>query len=85
MVEDVAEFENSSRFGEVNVRRYEWEERYSTKEYLDLLNTYSGHRILGRENKERLFGSIKELINGKYEGRIVKRYLAQMILAKKQG
>jgi SAM-dependent methyltransferase len=83
--EDVAEFENSSRFGEVNVSRYEWEERYSTKEYLDLLNTYSGHRILGTENKERLFGGIKELINGKYEGRIVERYLAQMILAKKQG
>jgi hypothetical protein len=29
---DVAEFENSSRFGEVQVRRYEWEERYTTTE-----------------------------------------------------
>jgi hypothetical protein len=82
--EDVAEFENSERFGGVKVRRYEWEERYTTEEYLDLLNTYSGHRVLERENKELLFDGIGELIDGKYGGMIEKRYMAQMVLAKKQ-
>jgi SAM-dependent methyltransferase len=81
--EVIAEFENSSAFGEVKVRRYEWEERYTTEEYLDLLNTYSGHIVLERENKERLFKGIKALIDGRYGCRIRKRYMAQMILAKK--
>jgi SAM-dependent methyltransferase len=81
--EDVAEFENSERFREVKVRRYEWEERYSTREYLDLLNTYSGHRVLERENKEEFFEGIGQLIDGKYGGMIEKRYMAQMVLATK--
>jgi hypothetical protein len=63
---------------------YEWDERYTTKEYLDLLNTYSGHRVLEREKKEGLFEGVGELIDGKYQGQIKKRYMAQMIFAKKQ-
>ena len=82
--EEAAEFENSSRFGEVQVRRYEWEEKYTTTEYLDLLNTYSGHRVLERENWEWLFEGVRKLVDGRYGGMIERRFMAQMVLAKKQ-
>jgi hypothetical protein len=80
--EDTTEFERSKRFGPVDFRRYEWDETYLTVEYLDLLFTYSSHRSLGKGVKERLFSSIADLIDSKYQGRIIKRYMAQMAIAK---
>ncbi|KAF4626976.1 hypothetical protein G7Y89_g11186 [Cudoniella acicularis] len=83
IAEDASEFERSGRFGPVEFRRYEWDEIYSTGEYLGLLLTYSNHRCLEEGARKELFDSIAELIDGKYQGRISKRYMAQLALAKK--
>jgi hypothetical protein len=40
------EFDMSRHFAAAEVRRYEWERTYRTREYIDLLLTYSGHRAL---------------------------------------
>ncbi|TCM43403.1 trans-aconitate 2-methyltransferase [Kribbella sp. VKM Ac-2568] len=77
---DSAEFDASGRFGPVEFRRYEWERRYTTAEYLDLLSSYSGHRALTAEARDGLYGCISALIAAA-GGSITKRYLTQLAAA----
>jgi SAM-dependent methyltransferase len=62
-------------------RRYEWEAGYSTAEYLDLLRTYSGTLAVPPATADGLLRSIGQLIDGRYGGRITKRYLTELRLA----
>lgn len=82
---DPAEFDRCGRFGPVEFRRYEWEQSYRTREYLDLLRTYSGHRALPAPARHALFGCIRRLIDTEHGGRITKRYLTQLALARRVG
>ena len=75
-----AEFDASGRFGPVEFRRYEWERRYTTAEYLDLLSSYSGHRAMTDEARDGLYGCISALIDAA-GGSITKRYLTQLAAA----
>jgi len=61
--------------------RYEWEHTYTTAEYLDLLRTYSGTLSLPTADAAALLGCIESLIDGRYGGRVSKRYLTQLLLS----
>lgn len=74
---DSGEFDRSGRFGPVRFARYEWEQEYTTTEYLDLLSTYSGHRAMAASARAGLFQCIAALIE-KHGGRLTKRYLTQL-------
>ncbi|MEV6418086.1 class I SAM-dependent methyltransferase [Kribbella sp. NPDC051718] len=78
--EDTAEIDASGRFGSVVVRQYEWEQRYSAAEYLDLLSSYSGHRVLTSEQRNGLYECVSALINAA-GGSITKRYLTRLTAA----
>jgi len=81
--EDDRELTSSGRFGPAGFSRYEWELPYSTADYLDLLLTYSGHRALPDAPQSDLLNSIARLIDVNYGGRIVKRYLTELRIAKR--
>lgn len=81
--EDPTEFEESGRFGPVSFRRYEWERTYTTREYQDLLLTYSGHRALPDFRRRDLLACIGDLIERRYDGRVTKRYLNQLATARR--
>lgn len=76
--------EASELFGPVSFRRYQWEQEYSTAEYLDLLMTYSGHRSLEPDRRAGLLTCIADLIDSRYAGRIRKAYLTKLEIAYKQ-
>jgi hypothetical protein len=57
---------------------------YATAEYLDLLQTYSGHIALDPGAREGLLGCIAELIDSRYGGRISKRYLTELRTARRR-
>jgi len=76
------EIEESSCFGPVTVRRFPWSMRYTTKEYLGLLNTYSDHLRLPEQTRERLLYSIADVIE-KYGGSVVRPYIAVLYVAEK--
>jgi ubiquinone/menaquinone biosynthesis C-methylase UbiE len=63
------------------VGRYEWEQAYSTARYLDLLRTYSSTLGLPPAAADGLLACIGGLIDGRYGGRISKRYLTQLLLS----
>ncbi len=55
--------------------RAEQELGYTTREYLDLLQTYSGHLALPDDKRDGLLSCVGDLIDGRYGGLIRKRYL----------
>lgn len=69
-------------FDDAIERRYPWSVTYDTRSYLNLLNTYSDHRLLPEKVRNRLFAEIAALIerNG---GTLTKSYVAVLRLARK--
>lgn len=80
---DDRELASSGRFGPATFHRYEWELAYSTAEYLDLLRTYSSHRALPDARRQGLLDCVAKLIDTGHGGRIVKRYLAELRIARR--
>jgi SAM-dependent methyltransferase len=80
---DAAEIDRSGLFGPVTFRRYETDIGYTTREYLDLLLTYSGHIALPDAARRGLLACIASLIDRDHGGRIVKRYLTELRLARR--
>lgn len=75
--------EQSGLFGPVAVRRYGWDEEYTTTRYIALLSTYSGHLALPDDRRLRLFDAIAALIDTGYGGRVVKGYGAILYVARR--
>jgi SAM-dependent methyltransferase len=69
------ELDRSGWFEPTIVRRYAWDQPYTTRTYLDVLLTYSGHLALESEARAGLLGCIARVIDTRYGGRIAKRYL----------
>jgi trans-aconitate methyltransferase len=59
----VGEIDASGLFGPVDVRLYWWTTTYTTAGYLDLLDTYSDHAILARDQRAPLYQAIAEAID----------------------
>ncbi|WP_037914290.1 class I SAM-dependent methyltransferase [Actinacidiphila yeochonensis] len=78
-----AELAVSGRFGPAAIRRYAWDLAYTTREYLDVLLTYSGHRALPAPAREGLLAGIADLIDNSYGGSITKRYLTELTTAER--
>ncbi|MEV6741788.1 class I SAM-dependent methyltransferase [Streptomyces sp. NPDC051104] len=71
------EVARSCRFGPTVFRRYERDLTYTTSDYLELLRTYSGHRALPEAARTGLLECVAGLIDGRYGGRVTKRYLIE--------
>lgn len=78
------EVARSGRFGPTVFRRHERDLTYSTAEYLDVLRTYSGHRALPEAARRGLLAAIGELIDGRYGGRVTKRYLIELGISRRR-
>jgi SAM-dependent methyltransferase len=81
---DFDEVDDSEVFRPAVRRRYQQDVAYTTSSYLDLLSTYSGHRALRAERRRGLLTCIAELIDRMYGGTIIKRYLYELRVARKQ-
>lgn len=70
-------------FHPVELTRYEHEIEYSTEEYLTLLLTYSNHLLMPPDRQRGLLACIRALIDEGYGGRITKRYLNELRVARR--
>jgi SAM-dependent methyltransferase len=81
-VEDMSEeVQASGMFRPVEVRRHLWDVTYSADEYIDVLETYSGHRRLPPELRERLYARIKRRIEATPDRSVRKTYLGILHVA----
>lgn len=71
-----AEIEASGLFRSIGTRRYLWDVTYTADEYLALLDTYSGHRTLDDETRERLLSRIRQRIDARPGRQVRKTHLA---------
>jgi SAM-dependent methyltransferase len=76
------EIEATGPFGDFQSRRYVWELMYTADEYIDLLNTFSGHIALEPDKREFLYRNVRELINARPDPRVRRHWLAILNVAK---
>ena len=77
------EIEASGRFGPVAVRRYRWDVVYSAEEYVNVLNTYSGHRALPPKTREALLEEIRLRIEARPSRSVRKTYSTVLQVARR--
>lgn len=63
--------------------RFPWSQRYSTQEYIGLLNTYSDHICLEARAKEQLLNANAEAIDA-HGGMIERPYVAVLFVCRKR-
>jgi SAM-dependent methyltransferase len=78
-----AEIEASGHFAYVAARRYVWDLDYTAAEYISLLDTYSGHRALEDDQRERLYDRIRRRIEARPKRRVTKTYLTMLNVARR--
>jgi hypothetical protein len=77
------EFAASGRYEDVAVSRYVWDIEYSADTYIDVLDTYSGHRAMDPETRQQLYERIRRRIEERPGGRIRKSQLALLHVARR--
>jgi SAM-dependent methyltransferase len=78
------EIEGSGLFTDFQSKRHLWELMYTAEEYIDLLNTFSGHIALDPDKRDYLYQSVRDLINARSDPRIRRHWLAILNLARKR-
>ena len=71
-------------YDKVLVKKYEWVKEFSSEGYIKLLNTFSNHRNLEKEKRNRLFNRIERLIDEEFHGKISRPYLTVLYAARKK-
>jgi SAM-dependent methyltransferase len=77
------EIDASERFENVVVRRYLWEVSYTSAEYINVLDTYSGHRALANATRNALYDRIRRRIESRPDKTVRKTYLATLNVARR--
>ena len=77
------DLERAGLFGPTTFRRRTWDVGYSTAQYLDLLRTYSTTLDLPPRTRHGFLHDIGALIDTRHGGRITKRYLTELRVARK--
>jgi len=77
-------FESMEQYGfiDVTMKLYDKTHTYNTEGYIKLLDTFSDHRALPRENKEALYSGVKETIE-KHGGQIQTHNTYQLFMGRK--
>jgi SAM-dependent methyltransferase len=86
--EDIPDFateiEASGLFDPFAARRYVWDVTYTADEYIDVLDTYSGHRSMEEPKRQRLYELIRRRIASRPDGTVTKTYLTTLNLASRR-
>ena len=67
---------------DVEDHRFSADIEYTTAEYLDLLRTYSETAALPPARRARFLDALGHLLDTRFDGRVVKRYLFELVLCR---
>ena len=70
-------------FEAVAVRRYPWTARFTTREYLGLLGTFSDHIRMPAAKREALFRDLKRLADSRYGGKVTRENVTTLWMAQR--
>ena len=80
-----AEIRRGGLFHPAARRSWRWRRRFTADEYLELLGTYSDHLTMPPDQRHRLFASLRRVIDGSFDGAVVREYLTVLYLAQARG
>ncbi|MFJ6982709.1 MULTISPECIES: class I SAM-dependent methyltransferase [unclassified Streptomyces] len=80
---DTGELTGSGLLTDVVAHRHTQDITYTADAYVEVLLTYSGHLALDAPSRRGLLVCLRGLIETRYGGRITKRYLHELILARR--
>ncbi len=72
----------SSHYDDVRLFRYPWDQRYSSREYADLLRSYSGSQSMPEEQREALVRELCAVIDQEYDGQITRPLVITVTVAR---
>lgn len=78
-----AEISRSGLFEPAQIQYYNWLQQYTSEQYTRLLNTYANYQNLDDMARESFFKKVREVIDNKFDGKIINHYLAVLYTAKK--
>jgi SAM-dependent methyltransferase len=78
-----AELEQSPLFASPSLQRYDWDQRYSTAEYLDLVRSYSNTAQLEPATRQAFLADLAAFIDAAFQGYVVRPLVITLCLAKR--
>ena len=75
-----AEIERSGQFGPVQTAMFPWTQRYTSRQYLDLLRTHSDHAVLEPKLRKPLFDAVAAAIE-RHGGILEMPYASMALIA----
>lgn len=82
IADERAEIEASGLFEDVKTRRYLWDVFYTADEYIDLLNTFSGHIAMPAASRQRLYREIRQRLSHRSDSRVHRHWYAILHVAR---
>ena len=82
--DQASEIVGSGLFEIVAVREFDWESDYTAEQYLDLLDTFSGHLAMPAESRSRLYGEIRRRIAARPTGTVRRGWGAVLQVARRR-
>ena len=73
----------SDEFGEVELFRYDWDQRYETALYLDLVRSYSGTAQMEPEKREAFLAELGAFIDGEFGGYVIRPLVITLCCARR--
>lgn len=83
LADNAAEIEATGLFTDVRVRRFGWRISYTAPEYIDLLDTFSGHIAMAQWQRDRLYGEIRSKLSDRPDGRVLRDWGAVLHVARR--
>jgi hypothetical protein len=71
-------------FENVTVRQFDWEIRYSAEEYIQLLDTFSGHIAMEAWKRNRLYDEIRRRLAQRSDGRLRRHWGTVLHVARRR-
>ena len=81
---DYEEFRSSSLLDDVIVRRYRWDQTYTSAEYEQLVRSYSDTQTMDPKARESLLADLTDVINGEFGGKIVRPLVIGLTLGRRR-
>jgi len=78
-----AEIEATGLFSVDVIRHFDWSLSYTAEQYIQLLDTFSGHIDMAQWQRDRLYGEIRRRLAARADGRLLRHWGAVLRVAKR--
>lgn len=83
LADERAEIEATGLFEDATITQFDWELTYNADQYIDLLNTFSGHIAMAPWQRERLYEEVRRRLSRRPDGLLRRHWGAALHIARR--